>query len=343
MVRKKTTASQRARRRRHLYLLPFLALFIVAIVVSGTYILAPKITKEQSENKGFSDSQLPPKTNTEAENTTTMASPSQSKPDNHVTPPQIRSQQENIDPNSSNNNLTMDESQNRDTISASALEITPPYSLDIQEPSPAQCKPSAQVITDFYSHLDKQEYFQDFGLVNRSEPHFRELILKLLNNPPIVSRETDDLFNILQNTAHFFRIIGKKNITILKGILDREKPAFEKVLEHFYRVATIPGCSKEQLTLPIHQDALYEYAGFFLNTMGGRLYLFRRDSISRMTVNFYAILIIDHANREENNKYGIQLKAPINSLINEIEATNDQLKMKDSYLDVLYDLKEKYE
>ncbi len=205
------------------------------------------------------------------------------------------------------------------------------------------CSNSAQVVNEFYTHLDQQPYIKSFQINNTSSSHFTDLIQKLLDNPPVVSRETDDLFTILRNTAHFFRIIGKKNIIILKGILDREKDYFENVLRNFYTLTTLPQCPQRSFNISITKEALYDYAGFFLNTMGGRLYLFRRDSVSRMTVNYYAILIIDQANVEDNNKYGIQLQPAIDSLIPEIEASSSQLKLKDSYLETLYDLKEKYQ
>lgn len=205
------------------------------------------------------------------------------------------------------------------------------------------CEQSSSIIMDFYKHLDKQPYIKTFNIKTTSSAHFTELIQDLLDHPPVVSRETDDLFTILQNTAHFFRIIGKDNILLLKGILDREKEYFENVLSNFYTVTTLPDCPQNSFDISIPQDALYDYAGFFLNTMGGRLYLFRRDSVSRMTVNYYAILIVDQANREDNNRHGIELQPAINSLIAEIEGTNNQLRMKESYLDKLYDLKEKYQ
>ncbi len=75
--------------------------------------------------------------------------------------------------------------------------------------------------------------------------------------------------------------------------------------------------------------------------MGGRLYLFRRDSFSRMTVSYYAILTIDKANTESNNKHGIDIRPAVSILISEIEDTS-QLKFKSMYLETLYKLKEKY-
>ena len=85
------------------------------------------------------------------------------------------------------------------------------------------CSARLKTITDFYRHLDQQEYLEPYQLGQPAELYISTLIQKVADNPPIVTGETDDLFNILKNTAHFFRIFGKKNIFVLKAILDREK------------------------------------------------------------------------------------------------------------------------
>ncbi len=204
------------------------------------------------------------------------------------------------------------------------------------------CETECAQIETFYSHLDKQEYFKAYKLPQPSKEYFANLILKLSQTPPVVNRETDDLFTILQNTAHFFRIIGKKNIQIIKGILNEEKDSIEEILAGFYTLSSDPECLKNRMGFTIPEKALYNYAGFFLNTMGGRLYLFRRDSFSRIPVSYYSILLIDRANREGTNKDGIDIRPAIASLISEIENTGNQLKLKETYLDELYLLKEKY-
>lgn len=197
-------------------------------------------------------------------------------------------------------------------------------------------------LNSFYSHLDSQQYMSNFNLTESSKEHFSTLIQKLIDNPPIVTRETDDLFTLLKNTAHFFRIIGKDNILILKGILDREKTSFESILQSFYQLTYKPEYLQEAYSISLDTDALYDYAGFFLHTMGGRLYLFRRDSNSRMAVSFYAILIIDRANNSGDSRHGIDIRPAVDSLIEEIENGGKNLQLRDSYLDTLYDLKEKY-
>lgn len=197
-------------------------------------------------------------------------------------------------------------------------------------------------VNAFYAHLDQQPYMKSFALQETSEVYFSKLVQKLVNNPPVIHRETDDLFTLLQNTAHFFRILGKDNMHIIKSILDREKNSFEQVVKAFYGLTYQPMYLKQEYALSIPPEALTDYAAFFLNTMGGRLYLFRRDSTLRMLVSYYAIITIDRANKQGNGGHGIDLNPAILSLIEEIENGGNRLQQKDQYLDVLYDLQEKY-
>ncbi len=205
------------------------------------------------------------------------------------------------------------------------------------------CDKAAENIRQFYLYLDQQEHIKSYELGTTSEDHFIKLILKLLDTPPQVTRETDDLYTILKNTAHFFRISGKENIMMLKGILDSERNRLEDLLADYYFLVTSPDCRSTPYGENINQNSLYEYGCFFLNTMGGRLYLFRRDSLSRMVVTYYAILLINNANELNNNHHGLHLKPAINMLIAEMEGSGASLQKQEIYLDRLYELKEKYQ
>ncbi|PIE73155.1 MAG: hypothetical protein CSA20_03445 [Deltaproteobacteria bacterium] len=199
-----------------------------------------------------------------------------------------------------------------------------------------------QEINAFYAHLDSQQYMRDYGLPTTSKEHFSKLIQKTLDNPPTILRETDDLFTLLKNTAHFFRILGRDNIHMLKGVLDRERKSLEPVLQAFYNLTDSPEQLKKAYGIDLKEEALYDYAAFFLHTMGGRLYLFRRDSSSRLVVSYYAVLTVDRAIEAGNSRHGIDLRPFIRSLIEEMENGGGKLKMREEYLDKLYDLLEKY-
>lgn len=218
----------------------------------------------------------------------------------------------------------------------------PPGADNLPEASgpTGQCAVLAKKLHGFFQHLDQQDYLPRFSLNGPSQAHFIALADKLLANPPVVAREADDLYTILRNTSHFFRVIGKENILLIKTILDRERDKIEDVAGELYLWLTAEGCQEELLPFSPTLAKVYEYAGFFLNTLGGRSYLFRRDSRTRLLVNYYAILIIDRANTQGINRHGIDISQPIQLLIPEIESST-QLIHKENYLDRLYQLQER--
>lgn len=210
-------------------------------------------------------------------------------------------------------------------------------------PSKEQLPLAVEKINAFYHSLDQQQYIRAHRLATPSPIYLSGLIQKVVDNPPVVIRETDDLYTILKNSAHFFRILGKDDILLLRDILNQEKEQLEEVIANFYLLSGQPDALAKEFSLKIPENSLYEYACFFLNTMGGKLYLARRDSRTRMLVTYYSIHIIHEANREGINKYGLALQPAIDMLIAEMETGGNHLLYKEAYLDTLYDLKERYQ
>ncbi|MDO9043196.1 MAG: hypothetical protein Q7U64_12815 [Desulfocapsaceae bacterium] len=198
-------------------------------------------------------------------------------------------------------------------------------------------------IKAFYQHLDQQQYILARHLDAPSHIYLTRLIQKLLDTPPVVTRETDDLLTILKNSTHLFRILGKDNILLSKEILIHEKNKTEELMANYFLLTEHPEAFDKELSLTIPEDALYQYACFFLNTMGGKLYLSRRDSLTRMLVSYYAIVLIHRSNTQGKNANGIQLQPTLDLLTSEIEEGGNSLHYKEAYLDTLYDLKEKYQ
>lgn len=211
-----------------------------------------------------------------------------------------------------------------------------------EEKRARECNVLAEQVNGFFTHVDSEDYMKQFELQEPSQQYFIALTYKLLKNPPVVSRESDDLYTILKNMAHFFRVIGKDNIILIKTILDRERDKIEDVAAELYQWTTWDTCNSDMLQFSPSLKEMYEYAGFFLNTMGGRSYLFRRDSRSRLLVNYYSVLLIDRANSEGINRHGIDISQIIPQLIQEIDSST-QLIYKENYIDSLDSLLEKYE
>ncbi len=214
------------------------------------------------------------------------------------------------------------------------------------QPSPAPqnaCLQTADKIFLFFEHLDRQNYIREYALKGSTLDHFRGIINKLMANPPVVVRETDDLFAILNNMAHFFRILGPKDILLSKDVLMHERELIEPTMALFYKWSEIaPACSDADLNIDLPLAGLYEYAGYFVNTLGGQSYLFRRQLFLRVLIRYYSILIIDRANNVDGNRYGIDIRYTLDSLISEMQGNGD-LDNRQEYLENLFLLQEKYQ
>jgi hypothetical protein len=230
------------------------------------------------------------------------------------------------------------------TTSQPEDSANPIRQIEEQKVSGPSCKEVSPALTNFFHTLEKKNYGREEN--NSDQPlqaHFNALATQLVNNPPVVIHETDDLYTVITNTAHFFRILGKDNMQLLQKVLQQEKGDFEDIAAEMYRLSTEgKECVSGNKRLEIPLTAAYEYAGFFLNTLGGRSYLFRRDPGTRLLVNYYAVLILDQANKKHLNRYGLDIRKQLPWLIQEMEASN-RLSRREQYLDKLYDLAEDYQ
>jgi hypothetical protein len=220
-----------------------------------------------------------------------------------------------------------------------AEEPERPPSFDLSNKT---CKELDEEIQEFFSYLDQQQYIDSYNLKDGTQVHFNQLIDKLLANPPIVVRETDSLFTILTNTAHFYRVLGKDNVLMVRDIIIREADTLESSFALFDQWSkTYKHCQDVHTNISLPLAKLYEYAGFFLNTLGGQSYLFRRNSHIRLLIKYYCVMVLDRANAEVINRHGIDITLPLESLINEIEI-GETMVYKEQYLRILRELQSKY-
>ena len=212
-----------------------------------------------------------------------------------------------------------------------------------QTEPPDECLQTADKILLFFEHLDRQSYIREYIKKGSTRDHLNGIINKLIANPPVVVRETDDLFAILNNMAHFFRVLGPKDILLIKDILLHERELVEPTMALFYRWSEIePECSESDLNIKLPLAGLYEYAGYFINTLGGQSYLFRRALYLCLLVRYYSILKIDRANNVDANRYGIDIRYTLDALISELEA-NTELENSQEYQENLIMLQESYQ
>lgn len=206
---------------------------------------------------------------------------------------------------------------------------------------PADCATVNTQMNAFFKYLDGQPYLANRELEGGSKGFFQECAALLMANPPANIAEMKDLFRLVKNVTHFYRVLGKDRLMLAKDIMTTEDKAMEAAMDLFY--ARIVECKEplpgDEQPLPI--ERLYDYAGYFLNTLGGRSYLLRRESKVRMLVNYYAILVVDEANDEKFNQYGLDLRPYIDYLFYDI-SNQKGLTFRERYLTRLTALRDKY-
>ncbi len=198
----------------------------------------------------------------------------------------------------------------------------------------------------FCAYLDSRDYVAAYGLKGGIYEHFQRLVPTLFAKPPAVVRETDDLLRVLQNSAHFYRVLGKQNVYLIRDILRNERDLMEPILGIVYQViesGRLPpsGAQGEKAGVQIPLSGAYEYAAFLLNTLGGSSYLIRRDSRVRMLSQYYALRILDTAEQRRLNKWGLDIRRPLDNLISDMQGTST-LVQKRTYLRTLRTMQKRY-
>ena len=197
-----------------------------------------------------------------------------------------------------------------------------------------------QQIKAFFTYLDEQDYVQAYELKGGSYQQFQQAIKKLSTNLPSVTGETASLYNLYRNMAHFFRVLGKKRVYLIRDILQNEAEILESVMQTFYLWLAYSSENEVKSIRP-GLNTMYAYSGFFLNTLAGKSYLLRRDSKIRRLTTYYAVLILDKANDENLNSNGIDIRPHIDFLINDIQSQIGLIHQK-QYLIQLEQLGAKY-
>ena len=196
-------------------------------------------------------------------------------------------------------------------------------------------------IMTIFSYLDDQEYVQSYKFKEGTYRQYQIAIKKLSSKLPIISGEMSSLYNVVRNVAHFYRVMGKKRVLLIKQLLQNESEVIESVMRTFYLWFTMDDEGHSTLQGRPSMDKMYEYAGYILNTLGGRSYLLRRDPKVRTLTTYYCVLILDKANDKELNSKGIDIRPYIRSSLMEIERQTGLVHQKE-YLTLLRELRLKY-
>ncbi len=189
------------------------------------------------------------------------------------------------------------------------------------------CEVAKKDFLGFISYLEKKDYIRQYCKKRDLKEIFSDIILRLSSNPPSVQEDAVSK-NLIKNIYHFFRILSSDELKLIKEIIRNENDQLEYICRCYYTwLVSQDRCPDTYGFLPT-LDTAYKYAVFFLNTIGGRSYLFRRSNKIRLIATYYSLLIIDQMKKRGRNIYGINIYPIAERLKDEIKRYPDLLFQK---------------
>lgn len=208
-------------------------------------------------------------------------------------------------------------------------------------PRSMKCQELEESLRAFCQYLDAGETFRSQKTHRNSWALFTSILESLERRPPVISAESYRPSAIVENSFYFFRLLGNEKIDIVREVIKFESDLAEPLIGIMY-YWLMAGRSCDKLPSPAAAlKFMYNYAGFFLNTLGGHSYLYRQDSRIRLLTVYYSILVIHEANMRELNEVGFDLRFFLPHIFQEILSRNDLLYAED-YLQTLTNLQLQY-
>lgn len=196
-------------------------------------------------------------------------------------------------------------------------------------------------VQDFFQYLDTKKSIQRLELGETTDARFKQILERLAAKPPIPAGEGVDPAIMVKNIYFFCRALDKKDLRLIKQVISHDQDTLEDNMGMFYQWTMLgEGCANPGSVRPSF-NVLYRYAGFFLNTTGGRAYMFRRGLKVRLLASYYSIQIIYQSDKAGKNTYGINVLPYIKPLMEEMGNYPD-LVYKETYLETLTKIKAFY-
>ncbi len=203
------------------------------------------------------------------------------------------------------------------------------------------CKKIEENAGEFFRYLDQKKYIRNLNAKTDTYTRFKSMLKRLSARPPIPAGEGEHPKILLRNMYHFFRVLGQKDLRLITEIIENEHDTMENNLEMFYKWIMLGDRCPDPEGIRPSLEVLYRYAGFFLNSTGGRAYLFRRSIGIRLLTTYYCILIVHNADKNGKNKYGIDILYSIAPLRKEI-TFYPNFQFQQEYINQLNEIEDYY-
>jgi hypothetical protein len=204
-----------------------------------------------------------------------------------------------------------------------------------------RCQKMESDLIEFFAYLDEQDYVMELKIGEDTFSRFKRILHDLSLHPPLPAGEGLNYDMIISNIYHFYRTLDLKNVKLIRLIAKNEADSMEINLALFYRWLMSGDECRREKGLPPSLDSLYRYAGFLVNSIGGRAYLFRRKTRLRLLLSYYCLLTIHEADKRKMNSFGIDIAPFLEPLAEDIES-HQLLYFRKEYAGKLIDLKNYY-
>jgi hypothetical protein len=128
--------------------------------------------------------------------------------------------------------------------------------------------------------------------------------------PPDLSSELRSYDTLLRNVFHLFRVAGRERMQAIRRALAEQDLAEPAALALYRWAISHERCARSDAQ-PVSGEALYAYAGFIFNTLGGQAYLRRRSPRVEALACFYGLQALDGAIHAGHNPDGLDPRPEI--------------------------------
>jgi hypothetical protein len=203
------------------------------------------------------------------------------------------------------------------------------------------CAEAEEEFMEFFPYLDQKEPINKITRGHGTFSAFKRILTRLAARPPVPAGEGRHPRLLAGNLYHFFRALRPEDFRLIRYIARHEQDTIELSLMIGYRWLMLGDICPDSSGVRPSFDITYRYAGFFLNTTGGRAYLLRRSWGLRLLIRYYCVLILHKSNEMNKNNYGIDVLPFIDPLMEEMRHYPD-FRFQEDYLENLKEIRSDY-
>lgn len=154
------------------------------------------------------------------------------------------------------------------------------------------CEEARKNFLEFLAYLNNKPYIQKYCNGKDIKIVLADIIKRLSKSPPVSRGEGVNTEIMINNIYHLFRVLSLNEIKMIKAIIEKESDQLEYVIRWYYIWFSSKKECPDPYGLLISDNIAYKYALFFLNTIGGKAYLFRRPTLLRLLITYYCLLTV---------------------------------------------------